>query len=239
MRDRRAAACRAHHRGAWRLLGAGPTAAVASVIASTKTVKTRRQRAVSAPSVLTPAVESAVRNSRFAVMLLVAAEAMLFTGLIGSFLVFRLGAPFWPPPGLPRLPLFVTWINTFVLLASLVTMRLAVRAARTGEVGVYRRRLALTGLFGTAFLAIQGSEWVRLVAHGLGLATGIYGSTFYTLIGCHAVHVTFAVLWMLWLESLSLRDGIRPRLPAIEAFSVYWYFVCAVWPILFILVYLW
>lgn len=172
-------------------------------------------------------------------MLLVAAEAMLFTGLIGAFLVFRLGAAFWPPPELPRLPLFVTTINTVVLLGSLVTMRLAVRAARSADAKAFKRRLVLTGLLGTTFLVVQGSEWVRLVAHGLGLTTGIYGSTFYTLIGCHAVHVTFAVLWMLWLGSLSLRDSRRLRLPAIEAFSIYWYFVCAVWPILFVLVYVW
>lgn len=239
MRDSRAAAGRAHCRGIWALSGSSSTAAVAGVITGTKAIKARREPAFAASALSTPAVENAVRNSRFAVMLLVAAEAMLFTGLIGSFLVFRLGAAFWPPPGLPRLPLLVTWINTFVLLASLVTMRLAVRAARAGEAAAYSRRLALTGLLGTSFLAIQGSEWVRLVAHGLGLTTGIYGSTFYTLIGCHAVHVTFAVLWMLWLGSLSLRDGLDLRLPAIEAFSIYWYFVCAVWPILFVLVYLW
>ena len=43
-----------------------------------------------------------------AVLMLIASEMMLFSGLIGSFLIFRLSAPFWPPPALPRLPLTVT-----------------------------------------------------------------------------------------------------------------------------------
>ena len=58
-----------------------------------------------------------ISNGRLAVLVLLASEAMLFAGFIGSFLVYKLSAPFWPPPGLPRLPLQVTWINTFVLLS--------------------------------------------------------------------------------------------------------------------------
>src|SRR5438874_886277 len=63
-----------------------------------------------------------IGNGHLAVLMLVATEAMLFSGLIGSFLVFKLSAPFWPPPGMPRLPIAVTWINTFILLTSAATM---------------------------------------------------------------------------------------------------------------------
>ncbi len=206
--------------------------------ASNEGLARRGRPAFSARPLPATGVEQAVRNSRLAVMILIAAEAMIFTGLIGAFVVYRLGAAFWPPPGLPRLPLFVTSLNTVVLLGSLVTMRLAIGAARDGNQAVFRRRLALTGLLGATFLAVQGSEWVRLIAHGLRLTSGMYGATFYTLIGLHALHVTFAVLWLLWLASRTSRDRVRSRLAAVEAFSLYWYFVCAVWPVLFVLVYL-
>ena len=59
----------------------------------------------------------------------------MFSGLIGPFLVYKGEAPFWPPPALPRLPIFVTWINTFVLLSSAVTMFLGcARFIRTANV---------------------------------------------------------------------------------------------------------
>jgi heme/copper-type cytochrome/quinol oxidase subunit 3 len=162
-----------------------------------------------------------ISNGRLAVLILLAAEAMLFAGFIGSFLVYKLSVPFWPPPGLPRLPIQVTWVNTFVLLASGVTMNLAVRA-----------------LLGTAFLAIQGGEWMRLVAHGLHLSSGTYGATFYTLIGLHGFHVLCAVLWLMgvFVAAMLGRFTVFRHSP-VEICAIYWYFVCAVWPVLFFLVY--
>src|SRR5579862_6406887 len=97
-----------------------------------------------------------ISNGRLAVLILLAGETMLFAGFIGSFLVYKLGAPFWPPPGLPRLPIQVTWANTFVLLASGVTMHLAVRAVRRNRLTRMRILLGVTAVLGTAFLAIQG-----------------------------------------------------------------------------------
>ena len=125
-----------------------------------------------------------------AIMMLIASEMMLFSGLIGSFLIFRLQAPFWPPPALPRLPIAVTWVNTFVLLSSALTMTLALRAVHRSRQRLLRRYLLATLALGVTFLAVQGGEWVRLVAHGLKLSSGMYGGTFYLLIGCHGAHVT-------------------------------------------------
>src|SRR6266853_2014600 len=65
-----------------------------------------------------------ISSAMLAVLMVIGTEMMLFSGLIGSFLIFRLQAAFWPPPGLPRLPIAVTWVNTFVLLTSAVTISL-------------------------------------------------------------------------------------------------------------------
>lgn len=180
-----------------------------------------------------------ISNGRLAVLALIAAEAMLFTGLIGSFLVFKLSAPFWPPPGLPRLPLAVTWLNTGVLLSSAGAMAAAVRAVRRSRRAELVRWLAVTLVLGSTFLLVQGSEWVRLVAHGLKISSGTYGATFYTLIGCHGMHMLGAVTWLSCVLVAALRGRYSARnMAGVDVCSFYWYFVCAVWPVLFVLVYL-
>ena len=180
-----------------------------------------------------------ISSAMLAVMMIIASEMMLFSGLIGSFLVYRMASAFWPPPGLPRLPIAVTWVNTFILLSSAGTMTLAIRAVHRSRQRLLRRYLIATLALGVTFLAVQGSEWVRLVAHGLKLTGSMYGSTFYLLIGCHGAHVTAGVIWLaivVW-AAMSGRYNAR-NAHAIELCAVYWYFVCAVWPLLFGLVYL-
>jgi cytochrome c oxidase subunit 3 len=180
-----------------------------------------------------------ISSAMLAVMMVIASEMMLFSGLIGTFLVYRMQSAFWPPPALPRLPIAVTWVNTFVLLSSAVTMTLALRAVHQSRQRLTRRYLIATLALGMTFLAVQGSEWVRLVAHGLKLSSGMYGGTFYLLIGCHGAHVTAGVIWLAGVVWFALAGRYNARnAHAIELCAVYWYFVCAVWPLLFGLVYL-
>ena len=180
-----------------------------------------------------------ISNGMIAILMVIASEMMLFSGLIGSFLIFRLQAAFWPPPTLPRLPIAVTWVNTFVLMSSAATMGLAVRAVHRSRQRLTRRYLAFTLALGVTFLLVQGSEWVRLVAHGLKLSSGSYGGTFYLLIGCHGAHVTAGVIWLAVVAMAAMRGRYNARSSgAVELCAVYWYFVCAIWPLLFVLVYL-
>ena len=180
-----------------------------------------------------------ISSAMLAVMMVIASEMMLFSGLIGTFLVYRMQSAFWTPPALPRLPIAVTWVNTFVLLSSAVTMTLALRAVHQSRQRLTRRYLIATLALGMTFLAVQGSEWVRLVAHGLKLSSGMYGGTFYLLIGCHGAHVTAGVIWLACVVWFAMRGRYNARnAHAIELCAVYWYFVCAVWPLLFGLVYL-
>jgi heme/copper-type cytochrome/quinol oxidase subunit 3 len=186
-----------------------------------------------------PADGPPVSNARLGMAIFLSFEAMLFAGLIGAFLMFRMGSAFWPPPGQPRLPIAVTWVNTAILLFSGYTMRSALGAARIGDPRALGSALSGTALLGTLFLAVQGTEWLRLIRHGLTMQAGIYGATFYTLIGFHGLHVLGAVIWLA-IVRLGMRRG---RLAAggwvgVELCGMYWYFVVALWPILFGLVYL-
>jgi heme/copper-type cytochrome/quinol oxidase subunit 3 len=165
-------------------------------------------------------------------------EGMFFAGLIGAFLIYRLGSQFWPPIGQPRLPIPLTLANTAILLLSAYTMRNALGAMRRGNHDGLKAGLSVTASLGATFLMVQGVEWIRLIGHGLTLSAGIYGSTFYTLIGCHALHVLGAVLWLLVVRFTPSGRRLSPRRHvAVELCGMYWYFVVALWPVLFALVY--
>lgn len=187
-----------------------------------------------------PLPQPVVSNARLAMAILVAGETMLFAGLIGSYLVFRLAAPTWPPPDQPRLPLGLTTLNTAVLVASLAPLLRELRAAARDPGGSVGGGVRLAAGAGALFLAIQGIEWARLVRHGLTLGAGPYGGTFYVLIGCHALHVSVAVMWLVVVAWAVGRPALRParRYAVLEPCAVYWAYVVALWLVLFPLVYL-
>ncbi|MBI1736805.1 MAG: heme-copper oxidase subunit III [Candidatus Rokubacteria bacterium] len=178
-------------------------------------------------------------NARLATMFLIAAEVMLFAGLISAFFVLRMSAVVWPPPLQPRLPVAVTGVNTLVLLASSVAVAAAVRALRQGALAAVAPRLGAAAALGTTFLAVQGYEWVRLVGFGLTVTSGAYGGTFYTLIGAHALHVLGALAWLALTFRLVRTGKIAPdRSSTLRACAMYWHFVVALWPVLYVVVYL-
>lgn len=172
-------------------------------------------------------------------MFLIAGEVMFFAALVSGFFVLRLAAPLWPPPLQPRLPVFVTGLNTLVLLGSSVSMLGAMRSVRRGERLSALRRFGLTAALGALFLAVQGYEWTRLIEYGLTTSSGAYGATFYTLIGTHAAHVLGALTWLAITLVLVARGRfLDGRDAALRACAIYWHFVVALWPILYVAVYL-
>lgn len=189
----------------------------------------------------TEGVNRPISNARLAVLVLLGAEIMFFAGLIGTFLVFRLGSVTWPPPSQAdvRLPIGITGLNTVVLLLSGYTMFQGLRAIRQDRQRELRNWLFATGVLGIIFLVVQGSEWVRLVHHGFTLSSGVYGSVFYVLIGCHALHVLVAVLWLLavFTKAVTGRFSVD-NFVAVEVCAIYWAFVVVLWPLLYVLVYL-
>ena len=178
-------------------------------------------------------------NARLGLLFFLGAETMLFASFIAGFLVVRVGSAVWPPPLQPRLPLLVTGLNTLCLLVSSATMRSVTQALRRGDRAALARGLGLTAALGTVFLAVQGFEWVRLIHFGLLVSSGAYGGTFYTLIGLHGAHVLGALTW-LSAVALGVRSGrLGPhRRTPVALCAMYWHYVVAVWPILYVLVYL-
>ena len=177
-----------------------------------------------------PAIDAA----RLGMLIFLGAETMLFAGFITAFLVFRLGVPVWPPPFQPRLPVAVTGVNTGVLLLSGYTMWLALAATRRANLADLIRRLAQTALLGIAFLGVQGYEWGRLIEFGLTAPSGVYGGTFYALIGAHALHLLGALVWLsVVLVQIGRRRNTAEYQTSLSVFGMYWYFVVALWPLLY------
>jgi len=169
-------------------------------------------------------------------MFLIAGEVMFFAGLISAYFVLRMGAAQWPPPLQPRLPVLVTGLNTLVLLGSSFAM---LRTQRDRSRARVVRGLTVTAALGVVFLAVQGYEWVRLVSYGLTMASGAYGASFYTLIGVHALHVIGALVWLAIVRAgVSRGRFLEPAAAGLRACAMYWHFVVALWPVLYVTVYL-
>jgi cytochrome c oxidase subunit 3 len=113
------------------------------------------------------------------------------------------------------------------------------RARGRGDRRAFVRGLTLTAALGGLFLAVQGYEWFRLISFGLTASSGNYGATIYTLIGAHAAHVVLAHAWLGVILAMAKRGRFAgPEAGAVTACALYWHFVVALWPILYVTVYL-
>ena len=99
------------------------------------------------------------------------------------------------------------------------------------------RWMVVTTALGALFLAIQGSEWARLIRFGLTMTSSLYGGMFYLIVGAHALHLVVAVAVLLFVASRVWRGRYDVDFRGVVACSVYWSFVVILWPIIYALVY--
>jgi cytochrome c oxidase subunit III len=174
---------------------------------------------------------------RAGVIGLIVAEASLLGIFVVAYL-FYLGKSLNGP--YPQDVLEVPVVNTICLLASSVTVGLAVRALRQADghqTGIW---LALTVILGVAFLAGTAKEWYGLIVdHGLTLGTNLFGTTFYALVGFHAFHVTIGVVMLTLLTVFAWSGALQPaHTERAELVSWYWHFVDGVWIVVLTVVYI-
>jgi cytochrome c oxidase subunit III len=177
--------------------------------------------------------------AKLGLLLFITMEIMLFAGIISAFLMFHAGPIQWPPPDQPRLPVGVTAVNTLILLVSGFSFYRASQALKSGRYIAFLEGLEVTTWLGFLFLAIQGTEWIRLVHFGLTLYSGVFGGFFYLLVGLHGLHVAGGLLALFWMKDRASRGYYAGGdTLAVELCRMYWYFVVGLWPLLFALVYL-
>ncbi len=176
-------------------------------------------------------------RDRVGMVCLIIAEGAMFTIFVVAYL-FYLGKSTSGPT--PREVLSVPVVATICLWSSsgtiAVAMRLFARGRRTGFVIAWATTIAL----GAIFLSFTAHEWARLVGEeGLTPATNLFGTTYYSLVGLHALHVTVGLLLLTTVLGFAIAGKVRDfhREP-IDALSLYWHFVDGVWVVVFSVVYL-
>ena len=179
-----------------------------------------------------------VDRGKFAMWLFLATEVMFFTGLIGSYIVLRMGTPYWPDPE-SRLAVGITAANTFLLITSSWMMVRALHAIGNGDKGGLVRWLGLTILGGATFVGVQVYEYAQLIQHGSLPNVDIFWSTFYVMTGFHGTHVVVGVIWLICVWIGALRGSYtKDNFLRVELAGLYWHFVDLVWVLLFTIVYL-
>jgi heme/copper-type cytochrome/quinol oxidase subunit 3 len=162
------------------------------------------------------------------IALFIGSESLFFLGVVVAFVVLR-------EQGLAtakaQLDVGRTAVFSVLLFASSGTVARAVSRRSRGW-------LALTVLLGAAFLTGQGFEYARLLAAGLRPGSELFGTTFFTLTGLHALHVAVGLVLLATLLAASTARPRRVGATAWEGIAMYWHFVDAVWIVVFSVVYL-
>ena len=165
-------------------------------------------------------------------------EVAFFSTLIVTY-IFYLGKDLVGPKPADVLSLPLVLGTTACLLASSATIHLAERKLERGDQGGFLRLWAATITLGVLFLLGTAYEWYGLISHGLTIGRNLFGSTYYTLVGAHALHVTGGVTIMLIVLGLALKRQVTSaNRGGVGLISWYWHFVDGVWIVVFMVVYL-
>ncbi len=186
-----------------------------------------------------------ISNEKLGMWVFLGSECLMFGGLISTYLLYKnrpgeVASIAGSPTKVSELfDIGFTSVSTFCLLASSMSMVLAVTASRRGEMEKVRLWLGTTAALGGIFIAGQVYEFTAFVREGLGYTSNVSSSAFYTLTGFHGVHVSVGILILIIAIAFSLSGRLGPNNPeAVEIVGLYWHFVDIVWIVIFTIVYL-
>jgi cytochrome c oxidase subunit 3 len=168
---------------------------------------------------------------------LIAAESAIFTIFVVAY-IFYIGKSVTGPQ--PRDVLHAPILFTICLLSSSLTIQFAVKLLRNGRVRLFAVWWLLTAALGAVFLAGTAREWRHLIYdEGLTIQTNLFGTTYYSLVGLHAFHVTVGLLALATVSIFTLLGHVRQQhAERAEVLSMYWHFVDVVWVVVFFVVYI-
>ncbi len=165
-------------------------------------------------------------------------DCLIFACLFATYAV--LGGNYAAGPGpqdLFDLPLVA--LNTAMLLFSSITYGFAMLAMEKNRVAATQGWLAITGLFGLAFLSIEMYEFAHFIHEGATPMRSGFLSAFFALVGTHGLHVTFGIIWLVTLMTQVAKKGLIPaNQRRLMCLSMFWHFLDVVWIGVFTFVYL-
>jgi cytochrome c oxidase subunit 3/cytochrome o ubiquinol oxidase subunit 3 len=167
---------------------------------------------------------------------LIAAESAIFTIFVVAY-IFYIGKSISGPQ--PKDVLSVPVFYTVCLLSSSLTIHFAVNLLKKGKMGGFALWWFLTIALGATFLAGTALEWRHLIyVDGLTIQTNLFGTTYYSLVGLHAFHVTVGLLALATVSIFTLLKKVNEQhAERAEVLSMYWHFVDVVWVVVFVVVY--
>ena len=167
---------------------------------------------------------------------LIAAESAVFTIFVVAYLFYLGKSVSGPTPAILHPPVFLT----ICLLSSSVTIHSAVASLESGHLRRFALGWALTMVLGAIFLGGTGLEWRHLIREeGLTIQRNLFGTTYYSLVGLHALHVTVGLLLMGTVSVFGWFGLVkREHSERLSVIALYWHFVDAVWVVVFTVVYL-
>jgi len=176
-------------------------------------------------------------RGKVAMASLIIAESAIFTIFVVAYLFYvgkSLSGP--TPSQVLETPIFYT----ICLLSSSLTVHVAGNFLNRGKQGAFLTLWFLTFLLGGLFLFGTGQEWHRLIYEkGLTISTNLFGTTYYSLVGLHAFHVTAGLIMLLIVMIFAVAGRVhRDQSGRIEVLSMYWHFVDVVWVVVFTVVYI-
>jgi cytochrome c oxidase subunit III len=166
---------------------------------------------------------------------LILAESAIFVIFVVAYLFYVGKSLSGPTPAILHAPLFIS----ACLLSSSWTIHRAVSALRAGTTGAFVRWWLATMVLGAIFLGGTGLEWRHLIVdEGLTIRTNLFGTTYYSLVGLHAFHLTAGLLILGIVSIFALAGRVRrEHAERLDVISLYWHFVDVVWVAVFLVVY--
>ena len=167
---------------------------------------------------------------------LIAAESAIFTIFVVAYLFYVGKSLTGPLPGqVLHAPIFLS----ICLLSSSLTIHFALTALRSFRLSAFVAWWAATIALGAIFMGGTVREWHHLIYdEGLTIRTNLFGTTYYSLVGLHAFHVTAGLVGLSIVLLLALGRHVRQaHTERLDVLSLYWHFVDAVWVVVFTVVY--
>jgi cytochrome o ubiquinol oxidase subunit III len=183
-----------------------------------------------------PAPKRVVTGYGFWIFIL--SDMILFAALFATYAVLH-GQTAGGPSGHDLFNLRNVAVETALLLASSFSCGLASIAADTRKKFFFQIAMAVTCALGLGFLALEGREFADLVARCAGPTRSAFLSAFFTLVGCHGLHVSAGILWLLTMMAQVFAKGFRSDIQRrILCFALFWHALDIIWIAVFTVVYL-
>jgi Heme/copper-type cytochrome/quinol oxidase, subunit 3 len=176
-------------------------------------------------------------RGRVGMLALIVAESAIFTIFVVAY-IYNLGRSLSGPT--PQQVLEVPIFATVCLLSSSLTIWIAERELHRSNIRMFGLWWLITWVLGLIFLGGTAVEWRKLIYQdGLTIHTNLFGTTYYSLVGLHASHVTVGLIGILVVLILTLSGKVAVHhTERIGVFALYWHFVDAVWVVVFTVVYI-